>query len=128
LESPSFSKAFFVGFASFQRVTRDARAIFSFPNILRRYARRNTVFVPAGLARSSEGFDFKTSTSLVFPQSKRTRAFSPSGTVRLWDVKTGAETARLELDMRIGCLAAQPSGGLVAGGHSERLHWLEIVD
>ena len=39
-----------------------------------------------------------------------------------------AETARLEIDAPITCIAALPSGRLVAGDAIGRLHWLEIVD
>src|SRR5271166_4379468 len=49
-------------------------------------------------------------------------------TIRLWDVTAGAETARLETDAPISCIAALPSGRLVAGDAIGRLHWLEIVD
>ncbi len=53
---------------------------------------------------------------------------SYDNTIRLWDVTAGAETARLEIDAPIPCIAALPSGRLVAGDSLGRLHWLEIVD
>ena len=53
---------------------------------------------------------------------------SCDNTIRLWDVTAGAETARLEIDAPIRCIAALPSGRLVAGDALGRLHWLEIVD
>ena len=49
-------------------------------------------------------------------------------TVRLWDMNTGAEITRLEVDAAVFCLTALPEGGLVAGDNSGRLHWLEILD
>ena len=43
---------------------------------------------------------------------------SEDNTIRLWDVTAGAETARLEIDAPIHCIAALPSGRLVAGDAS----------
>jgi hypothetical protein len=49
-------------------------------------------------------------------------------TIRLWDPDIGAETAKLETDAPIHCIAALPAARLVAGDAIGRLHWLEIVD
>jgi hypothetical protein len=46
----------------------------------------------------------------------------------LWDVKTGAETARLETDAQIHCVLALSTIHLVAGDGLGRLHWLEVMD
>jgi hypothetical protein len=48
--------------------------------------------------------------------------------IRLWDVKTGVETARLEIDGAILCIAARPDSHINAGDNVWRLHWLETVD
>ncbi len=48
-------------------------------------------------------------------------------TVRLWDVRTSRETARLVVDAAVLCLVALPDGRLVAGDKLGRLHWLEIL-
>jgi WD40 repeat protein len=47
--------------------------------------------------------------------------------IRLWDVTTAAETARLEADAPISCLTALADLHLVAGDTLGRLHWLEVV-
>ena len=52
---------------------------------------------------------------------------SSDNTIRLWDVKTGAESARLEIDAGVGCLVALLDGRLVAGPANGRLVWLEII-
>jgi WD40 repeat protein len=49
-------------------------------------------------------------------------------TIRLWDVRSGAETASLETDTPINSLTALPAARLVAGDAIGRLHWLEVVD
>jgi hypothetical protein len=42
------------------------------------------------------------------------------------DLTRGVETARLEVDAPVTCLAALPDGRLVAGDAIRRLHWLVI--
>jgi WD40 repeat protein len=50
-------------------------------------------------------------------------------TIRLWELNSGAETAKLETDdVPINCITALPAARLVAGDAIGRLHWLEIVD
>jgi hypothetical protein len=49
-------------------------------------------------------------------------------TIRLWDLVRGTETARLEIDVAIICLAALPDGSLVAGDMVGRLHWPLIAE
>ena len=49
-------------------------------------------------------------------------------TIRLWDAKTGQETARLEVDFAVLCLAVLGDNRLAAGDSGGRIHWLEIVD
>jgi hypothetical protein len=53
---------------------------------------------------------------------------SQDKTIRLWNVKTGAETARLEIDAALRSVAALPDGRVVAGDDLGLVHWLEIVD
>jgi hypothetical protein len=53
---------------------------------------------------------------------------SYDNTIRLWDLNAVVETTRLETDGPITCIAALPSGGLVAGDAIGRLHWLEVVE
>ena len=52
---------------------------------------------------------------------------SDDRTIRLWDANAGKEITTLETDAPILCLAALPSGGLVAGDRLGRLHWLEVM-
>jgi WD40 repeat protein len=56
---------------------------------------------------------------------RRLATGSDDQTIRLWDVTTGDETARLEADAPIKCLTALCGKRLVAGDHHGRLHWLE---
>ena len=49
-------------------------------------------------------------------------------TIRLWDMSSGAEIARLEIDAPVTALVAIGLNRLVAGDSAGRLHWLEIVD
>ena len=49
-------------------------------------------------------------------------------TIRLWDVATGAETARLELDAPVRAIVAPGPNLIVAGDALGRLHWLEVRD
>lgn len=53
---------------------------------------------------------------------------SDDHTIRLWDLSTCVETVRLETDAPIHSLIALPSGGLVAGDHIGRLHWLGLIE
>ena len=53
---------------------------------------------------------------------------SDDGTIRLWDATTGAETARLEVDFEVYCLAVLGDKRFTAGDKGGRIHWLEIVD
>jgi hypothetical protein len=51
--------------------------------------------------------------------------------IRLWDVKTGVETARLQIDGAVLCIAALPAlpdSRINAGDNLGRLQWLELVD
>jgi WD40 repeat protein len=52
---------------------------------------------------------------------------SDDKTIRLWDLTTGAETARRVADAPISCLTALCGKRLVAGDHLGRLHWLEVL-
>jgi hypothetical protein len=52
---------------------------------------------------------------------------SGDNTVRLWDVRIGAETARLEVDAPVASLAAAVDGQLAAGDQTGRLHWLAVL-
>jgi WD40 repeat protein len=63
----------------------------------------------------------------VLPDGRRASG-SRDNTIRLWDVNTGAETASLETDGPITCVAALPVARLIAGDSLGRLHWLKIVD
>jgi hypothetical protein len=49
-------------------------------------------------------------------------------TIRLWDLNTSAEIARIEADALIACLTALPAARLIAGDNLGSLHWLEVVD
>ena len=49
-------------------------------------------------------------------------------TVRLWNVATGFEVARLELDVPITSLVTVAPDRIVAGDSAGRVHWLEILD
>jgi WD40 repeat protein len=49
-------------------------------------------------------------------------------TVRLWDPRSSAETARLEIDSSVNCIVPLLGSSLVAGDAMGRLHWLEIMD
>ena len=48
---------------------------------------------------------------------------SDDHTIRLWDLSTCVETARLETDAPIHSLIALPSAGLVAGDDLGRFGW-----
>ena len=54
--------------------------------------------------------------------------------VRVWDIEPGKgtcgarELTRLEIDAEVLCLAALPTGHLVAGDALGRLHWLEFLE
>lgn len=53
---------------------------------------------------------------------------SSDRTIRVWDVASGAEAARLEIDAPVGCLVSIGTGLFVAGDALGRLHWLETID
>jgi WD40 repeat protein len=53
---------------------------------------------------------------------------SSDNTVRIWDVKSGAEITRLEVDGGVRCLVALQNARVVAGDALGRLNWLEILD
>ena len=52
---------------------------------------------------------------------------SSDNTIRLWDIAARREIVRLEIDSRVGCLAALLDGRLVVGDVNGRLYWLEII-
>ncbi len=66
-------------------------------------------------------------TALMQLADDRIASGSRDKTIRLWDLTSGAETARLEVDASISALAALSDGRLVAGDNLV-LHWLEIVE
>jgi WD40 repeat protein len=47
-------------------------------------------------------------------------------TIRLWDLSSGAETARLEIDAAVICLITLSAARFVAGD-ALGLHWLNAV-
>jgi hypothetical protein len=49
-------------------------------------------------------------------------------TIRLWELASGNEITRLEVDAAVLCLAALPDGRLIAADALGRLHWLEIAE
>jgi WD40 repeat protein len=53
---------------------------------------------------------------------------SKDKTIRLWDLATGEEVARLELDASVTALVAVGPNRLVAGDQGGILHCLEILD
>jgi len=53
---------------------------------------------------------------------------SRDDTFRLWDLTTGAKTARLEIDTTVHCVVTLSATRLVAGDALGRLHWLAVVD
>jgi len=53
---------------------------------------------------------------------------SIDNTIRLWDVVTRAETARLEVDAPVSAITALGQNLIVAGDGAGRLHWLEVRD
>jgi WD40 repeat protein len=67
-------------------------------------------------------------TALAQLADGRLASGSEDRTIRLWDVKRSTEIACLEVDAPVWCLAAAVDGGLIAGDHIGRLHWLEIVE
>ena len=81
---------------------------------------------PGAESARLEGHSGSVDALCVLPDG-RLASGSLDNTIRLWDVKTGAETARLEIDSRASCLAALLDGRLVAGDVNGRLHWLEII-
>jgi WD40 repeat protein len=58
----------------------------------------------------------------------RVASGSDDHTIRLRDPGSGAETARLEVDAPITCLAALTNACLVAADMLGQLHWLSIDD
>jgi WD40 repeat protein len=66
-------------------------------------------------------------TALAVLPDGRVVSGSDDETIRLWDEATGAETARLDLDWAVTCLAIIASESLVvAGDRSGRIHWLKV--
>jgi WD40 repeat protein len=53
---------------------------------------------------------------------------SADRTIRLWDVVSGVEITRLEVDAPVHSLVVVAHGRLVAGDATGRLHWLQILD
>ena len=49
-------------------------------------------------------------------------------TVRVWDLKSDTEIARLELDTPVTALIAPGPNLIVAGDKAGRLHWLEVLE
>jgi len=49
---------------------------------------------------------------------------SRDDTFRLWDLTTGAKTARLEIDTTVHCEVTLSATRLVAGDALGRFHWL----
>ena len=82
---------------------------------------------PARRRQGSEGHTSSVSALAVLPDGRLTSG-SGDNTIRLWDAKTGQETARLEVDFAVYCLAVLSDKRLAAGGGGGRIHWLEIVD
>ena len=74
-----------------------------------------------------EGHSRAVNALCVLPDG-RLASGSVDSTIRLWDVITGAETARLEIDAWVVCLITLRAARFVAGDVLGRLHWLEITD
>ena len=74
-----------------------------------------------------EGHTDWVSALAVLPDG-RLASGADDNTIRLWDAKTGQETARLEVDFAVLCLAVLGDRRLAAGDAGGRIHWLEIVD
>jgi WD40 repeat protein len=70
---------------------------------------------------------YRVSALCVLPDG-RLASGSFDRTIRLWDLTTGAATARLEIDAAVCCVVTLSAARLVAGDALGRLHWLEVVD
>jgi len=67
----------------------------------------------------SEGHDFLASSAIFFGDGSRLATGAGDGTVRLWDVATGAENLRLDDTGRTAALAVSDDNELIATGGAE---------
>jgi WD40 repeat protein len=71
--------------------------------------------------------DFDRVDALCVLPDGRLASAAADHTIRVWDVTTGAETARLEADASLLCVTALANRHLVASDSLGRLHWLEVA-
>ena len=62
------------------------------------------------------------------PDGRRALSASWDNTLKLWDIKTGAQVARFTCDAIATCCAVIDAHRLVGGDRLGRLHWLELVE
>jgi WD40 repeat protein/tRNA A-37 threonylcarbamoyl transferase component Bud32 len=83
---------------------------------------------PTVEVRRFEGHTDQVNSVVVSPDGQFALSGSVDGTVRLWDVKTGAELHQFQIGKSVWCVALSPDGKYAAAGEGVRLEAGEWKD